>query len=146
MLDSHTKLNCLDSLYSEFLVNPTIINSPINYKFPSISTIPISDALSNLLQGEKEKILNLFTIDTTNYTKNILKKFNKRLDDFIKKPEYKNFKFSKFKNRKNDKKIAFDILVENELTSGDFVEDGKKLKTPIVEVRNKINYYKVKLK
>jgi hypothetical protein len=136
---------CIDYIKSNNKINPSAINTAINFKFPDMTSITIDNILANLLQDEKENILNLFKSDSVNYTQGIIKSFNKRLDNFIKKPASKTFKFSTFKPKKNSNTISFSILTETETTNDTMKDDGQKLNMTIVDYKNKLNYYKLNI-
>ena len=96
--------------------------------------------LSVLLKDDKKSILDLYNVDTVNFTDKIKTKLEKKLDNFITKPTEKKFKLDKFPVKKNDKEIEFEVV------TGDLSTEAKTDLKKIFNTKNKIgdtlNYYK----
>ena len=108
--------------------------------YSSLSTNDMNDMLSVLLKDDKKSILDLYNVDTVNFTDKIKTKLEKKLDNFITKPTEKKFKLDKFPVKKNDKEIEFQVI------TGDLTTDAKTDLKKIFNTKNKIgeklNFYK----
>ena len=108
--------------------------------YSSLSTNDMNDMLSVLLKDDKKSILDLYNVDTVNFTDKIKTKLEKKLDNFITKPTEKKFKLDKFPVKKNDKEIEFEVV------TGDLSTEAKTDLKKIFNTKNKIgdtlNYYK----
>jgi len=70
-------------------------------------------------------------------------KLENRLKNLLKFLKEKNFKFSKFKERKNKKDITFTITEAAE-TNTSVIDEAKKVHSDNLPLGNKLNYYKTK--
>jgi hypothetical protein len=108
--------------------------------YSALSPQDMNDMLSVLLKDEKKGILDLYNVDTVNFTDNIKTKLEKKFDNFITKPTEKKFKLDKFPIKKNDKEIEFDVV------TGDLTTEAKTDLKKIFNTKNKIgeklNFYK----
>jgi hypothetical protein len=108
--------------------------------YSALSPEDMNDMLSVLLKDEKKAILDLFNVDTVNFTDDIKKKLEKKFDKFITIPKEKKFKLDKFPIKKNDKDIEFTTA------AGELNDDQKKDLKKIFNTKNKLgetlNYYK----
>ncbi len=108
--------------------------------YSSLSTNDMNDMLSVLLKDDKKGILDLYNVDTVNFTDKIKTKLEKKFDNFITKPTEKKFKLDKFPVKKNDKEIEFEVV------TGDLSTEAKTDLKKIFSKKNKIgdtlNYYK----
>jgi hypothetical protein len=92
--------------------------------------------------------MNVFSVDTTIFNTNTIEKLTKRLDKFVEEPDNVEFKFKKFKNRKTDTPITFQIIPPS--TPGDEVINDDEIiiqltsiNSPKSPIRNgKLNYYR----
>jgi hypothetical protein len=132
-------INYISTNHSKFYDD---LDNSINFINPVITSNDLSDLLSVLLQDKKTEIIKLFESDMTIFDERTRNNLSKRLDKFIVIPKEKNFKFKKFKKRKNNKEIKFSINTETEVTSGTIIEDAKKINSSKVSVTEKLNFYK----
>ena len=93
-------------------------------------------SFSNLIMKEYEK-------DTIVFPENVRVKIKKRIEDFLEKPKQKEFKFSKFTQRKNSNTIKFKIT-ESTDTNENVKEEIKKINSDSFDVTTKLNFYKTK--
>jgi hypothetical protein len=100
----------------------------------------MNDMLSVLLKDEKKGILDLYNVDTVNFTNDIKKKLEKKLDKFITIPKEKTFKLDKFPIKKNSKEIEFTTAVEE--LNDDQKKDIKKIFNTKNKLGETLNYYK----
>ena len=96
--------------------------------------------MSVFLEEKLNEIAKVYESDTTIFPDNIRKKIRKRIEDFVEKPKDKNFKFSKFKDRKNDKPVKFSITSSNPATDATFKEEAKKIHSDNNPPTTKLNY------
>lgn len=136
---------CIDYINAKNTTLYTDLDTTINFKNPVITNQNLSDILSVLLQKEKNNIINLFNVDKTIYDEKTQSKMSKRFDNFINIPRAKPFTFDKFKDRANGKRIEYLIATETETTNTTMIEEGKKLNSSVVNVTNKLNYYKTNI-
>jgi hypothetical protein len=70
-----------------------------------------------------------------------------KLDSFVSTPKVKTFKFDKFKDRvtsiQSGKKIEYKIQSETETTNQSMIEEGEKINSSVVVVKDKLNFYKI---
>ena len=108
--------------------------------YSALSPQDMNDMLSVLLKDEKKGIIDLYNVDTVNFTDKIKTKLEKKFDNFIIKPTEKKFKLDKFPVKKNDKEIEFEAV------TGELLPDSKPVLKKIFNTKNKIgdtlNYYK----
>ena len=74
-------------------------------------------SFSNLIMKEYEK-------DTIVFPENVRVKIKKRIEDFLEKPKQKEFKFSKFTQRKNSNTIKFKITESTDTNESVKVQTG----------------------
>jgi hypothetical protein len=126
------------------------INNTIDFKTITLTPEIYGSILSTLLSFEdgKTKLMNTFSVDTTIFNTNTIEKLTKRLDKFVEEPDNVEFKFKKFKNRKTDTPITFQIIPPS--TPGDEVINDDEIiiqltsiNSPKSPIRNgKLNYYR----
>lgn len=136
---------CIDYINAKNTTLYTDLDVTVNFKNPVITNENLSDILSVLLQKEKNNIINLFNVDKTIYDEKTQSKMSKRFDNFINIPRAKPFTFDKFKDRANGNKLEYGIATETETTNTAMIEEGKKLNSSVVNVTNKLNYYKTNI-
>jgi len=128
-----------DKLYED-------LDTSINFNSPQISTDTLSQLLSVLLKDDdKNKLLNVFKVDTIIFDENTVKKITKKFDSFIGEPiKDKKFKFKKLKERKNNNPISYTATFDNTFTDDAVKEEVKKLKSKnnVPVTGNNLNYYK----
>ena len=83
-------------------------------------------------------------IDASLYPEKVKNKLEKRLQSFINVPNKKDFKFTKFKDRKNGKEINFDVITISDETNGTIINESTKIFSESNEVTNKLNFYRKK--
>jgi hypothetical protein len=136
--------NCVEHFTNNTSKMYEDLDTSINFNNPTITTNTFSEFLSVLLKEEdKQKFLDVFSVDTSIFDENIVRKLSKKYDSFIIKPiKDKNFKFKKLKNRKNDKEISFNVTESN--VTEPIKDEVKKLKSKnnVAPTNNKLNYYK----
>ena len=128
--ENHPKLTEDLSTNITFL-NPTIQSSDFNF------------ILSQLLHDKVESLMKEF-IDTTLYPEQIKVKLKRKLESFIEKPKEKVLKLTKFKNKKTDKEINFEVLNIIDETDTTIISESIKLFSESNEVTNKLNFYRKK--
>ena len=145
-----------DKLYNEYKSCITYIkdntskmyddlDTSVNYNSSTLSSTNFTKIISIMYQSEQDRInlmTEVFETDTTIFTERLRKRLKKKLDDFATEPDTKKFHFSKFRKRSNSKEIKFSVQSESETTDAGKVDDVKKLKSTIVSVTNKLNFYK----
>lgn len=103
--------------------------------------------LSVLLQKDVDSVLESLKVDTALFNETTIKRLKKKLESFVSTPKVKNFKFDKFKDRdtgsKSAKKIEYKIQSETETTNQPLIEDGEKINSSVVVVKDKLNFYKI---
>ena len=120
------------------------LTSTINFNNPTITSNDFEKIMSVFLEEKLNEIAKVYESDTTIFPDNIRKKIRKRIEDFVEKPKDKNFKFSKFKDRKNDKPVKFSITSSNPATDATFKEEAKKIHSDNNPPTTKLNYYRSK--
>lgn len=128
--ENHSKLTVDLSTNITFL-NPTIQSSDFDF------------IISQLLFDKIDSFMNLFT-DTSFYPETVKNKLKTRLQSFINVPNKKDFKFTKFKDRKNGKEINFDVITISDETNGTIINESTKIFSESNEVTNKLNFYRKK--
>ena len=108
--------------------------------YSALSPQDMNDMLSVLLKDEKKSILDLYNVDTVNFTDKIKTKLEKKFDDFITKPTEKKFKLDKFPIKKNDKEIEFEVITGDLTTEAN--TDLKKIFNTKNKIGEKLNFYK----
>lgn len=119
------------------------LGTNITFLNPTIQPADFDFIISQLLSDSVELLMSQFT-DTTLYPDNLKKKLKKRAENFINKPEKKEFKLTKFKNRKSDKEIKFTITTTSEETDATIRGEVEKIFSDSNDVTNKLNYYRKK--
>ena len=111
-----------------------------NINYSSLSNDDMNEMLSILLKDSKKSIMDLYSVDTINFTDKIKSKLDKKFDKFVTTPTEKKFKTIKFPTKKNDKDIEY------ETSSSELNDNEKKDLKKIFNTKNKIgdtlNYYK----
>ena len=111
----------------------------LSIDYSSLSSSDMNEILSIFLKDEKKNVMDLYGVDTVNFTDKIKTKLEKKFDKFITTPTEKKFKMKKFPVRKSDKDVEFEIQTET-------LTDGKQDLIKIFNSKNKIgeklNYYK----
>jgi bifunctional DNA-binding transcriptional regulator/antitoxin component of YhaV-PrlF toxin-antitoxin module len=118
------------------------LTSTINFNTPTIGSIEFERIMTVFLQEKVNEIVKVYENDQTIFPENIRKKIRNKIEDFVEELKDKDFKFSKFKDRKNSKKITFSFTTTNLSTDATFNEESKKVHSDNVEVTDKLNYYK----
>jgi hypothetical protein len=136
--------SCIDYLTNNYSKLYSDLDNSIDFLNPTITTLGMSEILSVILQNDKFNIISVFSVDKTLFNDKTTKKLTNRLDSFINIPKSKDFKLNNFKLRSNKNKLTYDILSETESTDQALIEDGKKIKSSVVIVKDKLNYYKIK--
>jgi len=136
--------SCIDYITNNYSKLYSDLDNTIDFLNPTLTTQDISDILSVLLQNDKYNIISVFNVDKTLFNDKTIDKLTKRLDTFINIPKEKVFKLSNFKIRSNQNKLTYDIVSETESTDQGFMSDGEKIKSSVVLVKDKLNYYKIK--
>jgi hypothetical protein len=143
MLYNHYS-SCIDYITTNYSKLYVDLDNSIDFLNPTLTTQDISDILSVILQNDVYNIISVFSVDKTLFNDKTTNKLNKRLESFINVPKSKEFKLSKFKIKSNQNKLSYDIVSETDSTDQGFIDDGKKIKSSVVLVKNKLNYYKIK--
>jgi hypothetical protein len=138
-----------ESFYSNYSSVVTYIKNNYQYftedvstqiEYSTLTNNDMDEMLSVLLKDDKKGILDLYKVDTVNFTDKIKSKLEKKLDNFISVPTEKKFKLGKFPVKKNDKEIEYEVI------SGDLTNDAKTDLKKIFNTKNKIgdklNFYK----
>ncbi len=123
------------------------LDTSINFSNPIFTSTDIEDILKYIIKNKTTDIISLFTNDAT-YTDKILVNMAKSLGKYtIDLYTGKKFKFKKYKAISENTNLIFDIsTINNNISETDAIfVDGIKLNQPIVEVSDKLNYYKITL-
>jgi hypothetical protein len=118
------------------------LTSTINFNTPTIGSIEFERIMTVFLQEKVNEIVKVYENDQTIFPENIRKKIRNKIEDFVEELKDKKLKFSKFKERKNSKKITFPLTTTNLSTDATFNEESIKVHSDNVEVKDKLNYYK----
>jgi hypothetical protein len=123
------------------------LDTSINFSNPIFTSTDIEDILKYVIKNKTTDIISLFTNDAI-YTDKILVNMAKSLGKYTKDLYTgKKFKFKKYKAISENTNLNFDISTINDnISETDVIfVDGIKLNQPIVEVSDKLNYYKITL-
>jgi hypothetical protein len=119
------------------------LSTNITFLNPTISSSDFDFMMSELLYDEVDSLMKLF-VDASLYPEAIKNKLKTRLNSFVKKPNEKIFKLTKFKDRKNDKEIRFDVISITDETNSTIISEVKQIFSETNEVTNKLNFYRKK--
>jgi hypothetical protein len=137
--------SCIEYLNKNSTLLTEGIDTTINFNNPTVDVTTLKKLLSSWLSSDEEKnaLLKLFENDTIIFDNNTVTNLKNRLNQFVVTPTDKKFKFKKFKERKSNKKITFNIETTVESTNDSLIEESKKLFSKTVSpVGTKLNYYK----
>ena len=111
----------------------------VTIDYSTLQSTDMDEMLSILLKDDKKSIMDLYNVDTVNFTENIKQKLENKFDKFVTTPSIKKFKMGKFPIRKNEKEIEFETI------SGEITTEKEKLKK-IFNTKNKLgttlNFYR----
>ena len=143
-----------DMIYKEYSSNVDYIEtnttkmyesltSGINFNFPVIDDTQFQSFSKEFFAEDSivKAMMDSFT-DTVLYPSSLTKKLTKRVNDFVVKPEKKNFKFTKFKSRKSDKDIKFGKNAPIEETNAAITDELNKVNSDNTSVTDKLNFYR----
>ncbi len=119
------------------------LSTNVTFLNPTISSSDFDFMMSELLYDEVDSLMKLF-VDASLYPEAIKNKLKTRLNSFVKKPNEKIFKLTKFKDRKNDKEIRFDVISIIDETDSTIISEVKQIFSETNDVTNKLNFYRKK--
>ena len=134
--------SCIDYIENNTPKMFVDLTSTINFNTPTIGSIEFERIMTVFLQEKVNEIVKVYENDQTIFPENIRKKIRNKIEDFVEELKDKKLKFSKFKERKNSKKITFPLTTTNLSTDATFNEESIKVHSDNVEVKDKLNYYK----
>jgi len=135
--------SCIDYIEKNTFKFYNDLITSIDFYNPIILDNDFEKMIKVLLYNSVDGIMKEYEKDTTVFPENVRIKIRKRIEDFVEKPKQKDFKFSKFNQRKNSNVIKFNIT-ESIDTNENVREDIKKINSDFVEVTTKLNFYKTK--
>lgn len=135
--------SCIDYIEKNTFKLYNDLTTSIDFYNPIILDNDFEKIIKVLLFNAVNDIMKEYEKDTIVFPENVRVKIRKRIEDFVEKPKQKDFKFSKFSQRKNSNVIKFNIT-ENIDTNQNIKEEIKKINSDFFEVTNKLNYYKNK--
>jgi hypothetical protein len=126
------------------------IDNTIDFKTITLTPEIYGSILSALLSFEEDKnnLMKVFDADTTIFNASIVEKLKKKLDKFVESPDEVKFKFKKFKKRKTDNKVVFQITPpttpgDDAITDDEIKIQLTSLNSPNAPIRNgKLNYFR----
>jgi hypothetical protein len=119
------------------------LTTSINFQNPVISSVDFENIMKVMLADNVDAIVKEYEKDTIIFPENVRNKIRNKIEKFVDTPKTKNFKFSKFKERKNKKDIVFTITEAAE-TNTSVVDEAKKVHSDNLPLGTKLNYYKIK--
>ena len=119
------------------------LTTSINFQNPVISSTDFEKIMKVMLADNIDAIVKEYEKDTIIFPENVRNKIRNKIEKFVDTPKTKNFKFSKFKERKNKKDIVFTITEAAE-TNTSVVDEAKKVHSDNLPLGTKLNYYKIK--
>jgi hypothetical protein len=138
---------CIEYFETKTSTMYTDLDTTINFINPTLTTQDVSEMLSVLLQKDVDSVLESLKVDTALFNETTIKRLKNKLDSFVSTPKVKTFKFDKFKDRatsiQTGKKIEYKIQSETETTNQSMIEDGEKINSSVVVVKDKLNFYKI---
>lgn len=112
----------------------------LSIDYSSLSNNDMNEMLSILLKDSKKSIIDLYNVDTVNFTDKIKSKLDKKFDKFITTPTEKKFKTVKFPTKKNDKDVEY-VTASAELNDNE-KKDLKKIFNTKNKLGETLNFYK----
>jgi 2-phospho-L-lactate guanylyltransferase (CobY/MobA/RfbA family) len=108
-----------------------------------ISSTDFEKIMKVMLADNVDAIVKEYEKDTIIFPENVRNKIRNKIEKFVDTPKAKNFKISKFNERKNKKDIVFTITEAAE-TNTSVVDEAKKVHSDNLPLGTKLNYYKIK--
>ena len=118
------------------------LDNSLNFYSPVIDLNKLSNILSIWLREDKNNLFKIYEVDKTIFDDKTIDKMKKRFDSFIGEVKEKNFKFKKFKERKNSNEITYSISSTEEDTSSATVDIKKIYSSKVPLTGDKLNFYK----
>jgi len=135
--------SCIDYIEKNTSKMYDDLTTSINFQNPVISSVDFENIMKVMLADNVDAIVKEYEKDTIVFPENVRNKIRKQIEKFVEIPKEKNFKFSKFKERKNKKDITFTITEAAE-TNTSVIDEAKKVHSDNLPLGNKLNYYKTK--
>ena len=141
LYDSYS--SCVDYIEKNTSKLYTDLTTSINFQNPVISSIDFEKIMKVVLAENIDAIVKEYEKDETVFPENVRNKIRGKIEKFVDTPKAKNFKFSKFKERKNKNPLKFNYTEAPE-TNTTMVEEGAKVHSDNLPLGTKLNYYKKK--
>ena len=137
-----TYSSCVDYVEKNTSKLYTDLTTSINFQNPVISAIDFEKIMKVMLAENIDAIVKEYEKDETVFPENVRNKIRGRIEKFVETPKVKDFKFSKFKERKNQNPLKFNYTEAPE-TNTTMVKEGADVHSDNLPLGTKLNYYKV---
>ncbi len=118
------------------------LDNTINFNSLNVDITVLSEILSVLLIEKKQEIIDIYKNDGILYPQNILKKIERKVNKFFDETKEEKIRTSRFKDRKSDDPLTFEIQSEQDITDPTQIEDLEKVHSKRVGLGSTLNNYK----
>ena len=118
------------------------LDSTIDFNSLNVDITVLSEILSVLLVEKKQEIIDIYKNDDILYPQNILNKIERKVNRFFDETKEEKIKTSRFKERKNQDQLSFDIQSEQDITDTTQTEELEKVHSKRVGLGSTLNNYK----
>jgi hypothetical protein len=118
------------------------LDDTINFNSLNVDITVLSEILSVLLIEKKQEIIDIYKNDGILYPQNILNKIERKVKRFFDETKEEKVRTSRFKGRKSDDPLTYEIQSEQDITDPTQIEDLEKVHSKRVGLGSTLNDYK----
>ena len=119
------------------------LSTNITFLNPTIQSADFDFLMKQLLSDSKTVDAIIAELnDPTLYSNGLKNKLKRRIEKFVEVPKAKNFKLTKFKNRKSGKEIEFGVSSITDESNQTIINESNQIFSTSNDVDNKLNFYR----